>query len=577
MVNSARRLRGRNVGLKRGREGRGGPFHRGFRHRREMVALNLVNPANKRRQVPEQVSELTTNRLSVYLRCLNTLDELGVQTISSQSLAERFHLNAAQIRKDLAYFGEFGVRGVGYYVKELRRHLRKILGLDRQLRVAIMGAGNLGLALADYPGFRQEGFEIAALFDAADEKIGHESRSGVPIHDIKELRRVARKDRLDIAVIAVPAPRAQPVVDQVVAAGIKAILNFSPGRVDGAVEREAQERGSHGVAREPVVLSGAGRGQQWLRRRRAGRRARSCRTSTRAARRGWWTWAKSRRRAAKPRATGEITMSAAALRLIRTRHGGQRRSAPDRTAGGHHGRQADGRADPAVPSARAHPRERRSHARRGAATGSSRACGRPGRPASRWRRLTAVSVAALTIYDMVKAVDKAMVIGGICVLEKSGGRSGHYQRKAMTGAGGLDGHHYRHRLAVILGALTAMGPLAIDMYLPALPEHRARARRAHCRGAGEPGQLLHRHRARSGALRSAVGSAGTQAGALSRPRDLRRRVARLRLHDQRHSARRLSLPAGARRLRAARGAAGRRARLFRRARVGADAVDARFS
>ena len=194
-----------------------------------MVALNLVNRPNKRRQTPEQVSELTTNRLSIYLRCLNELDATGVQTISSQGLAEQFHLNAAQIRKDLAYFGEFGVRGVGYYVKELRRHLRQILGLDRRLRVAIIGAGNLGLALADYPGFRQEGFEIAALFDAANEKIGHESRSGVPIHDIKELRRVARKDRLDIAVIAVPAPRAQPVVDQVIAAGIKAILNFSPG------------------------------------------------------------------------------------------------------------------------------------------------------------------------------------------------------------------------------------------------------------------------------------------------------------------------------------------------------------
>ena len=109
------------------------------------------------KQTTEQVSELTTNRLSVYLRCLSALEDSGVRTISSQALAEQFHLNAAQIRKDLAYFGEFGVRGVGYYVKELRRHLRKILGLDRQLRVAIMGAGNLGLALADYPGFRQEG------------------------------------------------------------------------------------------------------------------------------------------------------------------------------------------------------------------------------------------------------------------------------------------------------------------------------------------------------------------------------------------------------------------------------------
>ena len=255
-----------------------------------MVALNLVNRPNKRKQAPDQVSELTTNRLSVYLRCLNELDASGVLTISSQALAERFHLNAAQIRKDLAYFGEFGVRGVGYYVKELRRHLRQILGLDRHLRVAIMGAGNLGLALAeqfhlnaaqirkdlayfgefgvrgvgyyvkdlrrhlrqilgldrhlrvaimgagnlglalaDYPGFRQEGFEIAALFDAANEKIGHESRGGVPIFDIKELKKVVRRERLDIAVIAVPAPHAQPVVDQVVAAGVKAILNFSPG------------------------------------------------------------------------------------------------------------------------------------------------------------------------------------------------------------------------------------------------------------------------------------------------------------------------------------------------------------
>jgi redox-sensing transcriptional repressor len=196
---------------------------------REMVALNLVNRLNKRRQMPEQVSELTTNRLSVYLRCLTELDATGVQSISSQSLAERYQLNAAQIRKDLAYFGEFGVRGVGYYVKDLRRHLRQILGLDRHLRVAIMGAGNLGLALADYPGFRQEGFEIAALFDAANEKIGHESRSGVPIYDIKELKRIVRRERLDIAVIAVPATHAQPVVEQVVTAGVKAILNFSPG------------------------------------------------------------------------------------------------------------------------------------------------------------------------------------------------------------------------------------------------------------------------------------------------------------------------------------------------------------
>jgi len=177
----------------------------------------------------EQVSELTTNRLSIYLRCLTELEQAGVETISSQGLAEQFHLNAAQIRKDLANFGEFGVRGVGYYVKDLRRHLREILGLDRRLRVAIVGAGNLGLALADYPGFRQEGFEIVALFDTLNEKVGHVSRGGVPIHDSRQLKRIVRQERVSIGVIAVPAAVAQQVVNLVVASGIRAILNFSPG------------------------------------------------------------------------------------------------------------------------------------------------------------------------------------------------------------------------------------------------------------------------------------------------------------------------------------------------------------
>jgi redox-sensing transcriptional repressor len=183
------------------------------------------------RETSEPVSELTTNRLSVYLRCLNLLDVAGVRTVSSQALAEQFHLNAAQIRKDLAYFGEFGVRGVGYYVKELRRHLRQILGIDRGVSVAIMGAGNLGLALADYPGFRDEGFEIVAMFDLSRDKIGHRSRAGVPIYDARELRKIVRRELIRIAVIAVPATAAQSVVNSVVAAGIKAILNFSPGAI----------------------------------------------------------------------------------------------------------------------------------------------------------------------------------------------------------------------------------------------------------------------------------------------------------------------------------------------------------
>jgi redox-sensing transcriptional repressor len=187
----------------------------------------LVRP----RPLADPISELTTNRLSVYLRCLTALDIEGVRTISSQALAERFHLNAAQIRKDLAYFGEFGVRGIGYYVKELRRHLRQILGLDRGVKVGIMGAGNLGLALADYGGFRDDGFEIVALFDVLKDKVGRRSRGGVVIYDTRDFRRVATREGIGIAVIAVPASAAQAVVTVAVASGVKAILNFSPGAV----------------------------------------------------------------------------------------------------------------------------------------------------------------------------------------------------------------------------------------------------------------------------------------------------------------------------------------------------------
>lgn len=177
----------------------------------------------------EEISELTTNRLSLYLRFLNELDTQGVKTVSSKGLAEQFGLNAALIRKDLAHFGDLGVRGVGYNVKDVRQQLHTILGLDQKLAVAIMGAGNLGLALADYPGFRREGFRIVALFDTLREKVGRTSRSGVPIHDIRDLRKVAKHETITIAVLAVPAVSAQHVLNTVVEAGIRAVLNFSPG------------------------------------------------------------------------------------------------------------------------------------------------------------------------------------------------------------------------------------------------------------------------------------------------------------------------------------------------------------
>ncbi len=189
-----------------------------------------MKPRNKpSRGSADQVSELITNRLSVYVRCLTELDAAGIQSISSDALASRYHLNAAQIRKDLAYFGEFGTRGVGYQVKELRAHLRQILGLDRRMRVAIIGAGNLGIALADYAGFREDGFEVVALFDKHGDKIGGRSRTGVPIHDVRQLKTYVRKDHISIGVVAVPATAAQAVADVAVAAGIKAILNFAPG------------------------------------------------------------------------------------------------------------------------------------------------------------------------------------------------------------------------------------------------------------------------------------------------------------------------------------------------------------
>src|SRR6476646_2142707 len=201
----------------------------GILHNLLVTRENKLVPEARTRVLADPVSELTTNRQSEYLRCLNALDAGGVRTISSQALAEQFHLNAAQIRKDLATFGEFGVRGIGYYVKELRRHLRQILGLDRGVRVAIIGAGNLGLALADYGGFRDDGFEIVALFDTLREKVGRRSRGGVLIHDIRDFRKIARREEIGIAVIAVPADAAQAAINTVVAAGVRAILNFSPG------------------------------------------------------------------------------------------------------------------------------------------------------------------------------------------------------------------------------------------------------------------------------------------------------------------------------------------------------------
>ena len=177
----------------------------------------------------EKISELTTNRLSIYLRCLNTLAAAGFRTISSQALAKQFNLNSAQIRKDLGYFGEFGVRGVGYYVADLRDHITKILGLDMPHRVGIIGAGRLGTALANYNGLSKSSFTIVALFDNDPSKVGQQIQpGGILVHDVKKFEQIVTAEGIDLIVIAVPARAAQRVLNQVTAAGIRAVLNFAP-------------------------------------------------------------------------------------------------------------------------------------------------------------------------------------------------------------------------------------------------------------------------------------------------------------------------------------------------------------
>ena len=177
-----------------------------------------------------KIPEMTIRRLSVYTRCLLQLEEDGVRTISSQELAERFSLNSAQVRKDLAYFGEFGVRGIGYYVSGLKAELQKILGLDREWPVALVGFGNLGSALFHYKGFSRQGFRIAAIIDDDPAKAGREIE-GVPVIASRDMAREIKARGIQIAIIAVPSESAQPVTDQLVAAGIKAVLNFAPSRL----------------------------------------------------------------------------------------------------------------------------------------------------------------------------------------------------------------------------------------------------------------------------------------------------------------------------------------------------------
>jgi redox-sensing transcriptional repressor len=182
-----------------------------------------------------KIPEMTIRRLSVYTRCLLQLEEDGVKTISSQELAERFSLNSAQVRKDLAYFGEFGVRGIGYYVSGLKAELQRILGLDREWAVALVGFGNLGSALFHYKGFARQGFRIALVIDDDPAKIGREV-DAVPIVASRDMAREIKARGIQIAIVAVPPEAAQTVTEQLVSAGIRAVLNFAPTRLRVARE-----------------------------------------------------------------------------------------------------------------------------------------------------------------------------------------------------------------------------------------------------------------------------------------------------------------------------------------------------
>ncbi|MFB3884619.1 MAG: redox-sensing transcriptional repressor Rex [Thermodesulfobacteriota bacterium] len=182
-----------------------------------------------------KIPEATIRRLSRYARCLEEMEEKGEKVVSSAQLAHKCMVNAAQVRKDLAYFGEFGIRGVGYYVKDLLSAIKRILGLNKEWRMALIGVGNLGSALLSYKDFLKQNYKIVAAFDIDPPKvIGRVSEKlGKPIEvlHINRLKEVARERKIEIGLIATPPQEAQAVANLLVDAEIKGILNFAPVQI----------------------------------------------------------------------------------------------------------------------------------------------------------------------------------------------------------------------------------------------------------------------------------------------------------------------------------------------------------
>src|SRR5690348_14053439 len=174
-----------------------------------------------------KISESTVRRLSLYLRFLEQFAAQGHTTISSAQLARRGGTTSAQVRKDLSFFGSFGKRGLGYSVPELAARIRDILGLRRTYRVVLVGAGRIGSALIQYPGFRQRGFQVSAIYDKDAKKVGS-GWNGLVVRDVRQLEADLAREPTDIAIVVTPADAAQDVADRLVRAGVKAILNFAP-------------------------------------------------------------------------------------------------------------------------------------------------------------------------------------------------------------------------------------------------------------------------------------------------------------------------------------------------------------
>jgi len=176
---------------------------------------------------PESIPNPAVRRLSLYLRQLEAVQRKGRRTISSKQLGESLRLTDAQVRKDLAYFGQFGHPGIGYRVEDLILQLRKILGTDRTWNVLLVGAGNVGKALSSYRGFRAKGFQVVAVFDNDPSKVGRKL-GAFTVRPLGEIQKAVEEFGARLAILAVPADNAQDVADQLIGAGIRGLLNFAP-------------------------------------------------------------------------------------------------------------------------------------------------------------------------------------------------------------------------------------------------------------------------------------------------------------------------------------------------------------